>query len=755
MSTFESKNLVIVDASAETLAHSDSGRDPLAELNAHVKEYLTPEQINEIQRAYRFGAEAHTGQLRLSGEPYISHPLAAATILAEMRLDYETIMAAILHDVIEDTAITKEQLAEAFGQEIADLVDGVSKLEKVQFESRAEAQAENFQKMMLAMVRDIRVILVKLADRIHNMRTLGAMRPDKRRRIARETLEIYVPIAHRLGINAFCQELEELGFKALYPTRFRVLAEAVKRARGNRRAIIERIGKSITERLKQEHLDDVRVIGREKHLYSLYQKMKSKRLSFSEVFDVYAFRIVVPTVDACYRVLGIVHNLYKPVPGKFKDYIAIPKSNGYQSLHTVLFGPYGVPIEVQIRTKDMDEVAEAGIAAHWLYKTGEQPAGRTGIRTREWLRGLLELQKNAGNSLEFIENVKIDLFPDVVYVFTPKGEIKELPRGSTPVDFAYAVHTQVGNTCIAAKIDRRLSPLSSPLLNGQTVEIITAPAARPNPMWLNFVVTGKARANIRHYLKNLEHNEAVVLGRRLLEQSLASFSLSLNKLPAPVIEALLGEFRARDLDALLADIGLGNRVALAVAKRCVAHHEGEAGSRRAGRRRGKIKNVFTRYVPGWLRGGDRSAPAPLAIKGTEGMVVTYAKCCRPIPGDPIVGFASAGRGIVIHVESCRNVVDGRRQPENWIDVQWESEIEREFPVDIRVDVTNERGVLATVAAAIAEMGANIENVDIEDRDGRFSAITLTIDVENRKHLANIMRRVRLIDSVSRISRVRS
>ncbi len=728
----------------------------LADLCALLETYLTPEQIAEVIAAYKFGDKAHTGQTRKSGEPYIHHPLAAATILAEMRLDHHTIMAAILHDVIEDTQATKAQLSEHFGEEVAELVDGVSKLTQVQFESKAQAQAENFQKMMLAMVRDIRVVLVKLADRIHNMRTLDAMAPEKRRRIAKETLDIYVPLAQRLGINTFRIELEDLGFANLYPSRYRVLAETVKRGRGNRKEIVQQIEQSINERLAQENLS-ASVLGREKHLYSLYQKMKNKSLTLSDICDVYAFRIVVDSVDACYRALGVVHNRYKPVPGKFKDYIAIPKSNGYQSLHTVLFGPYSVPIEVQIRTVDMDKVAEAGIAAHWLYKTGEQASGAAQTRTREWLKNLLELQQNAGDSLEFIENVKIDLFPDVVYVFTPAGEILELPRGSTSVDFAYAVHTGVGNTCVAAKIDRNLSPLSTALHNGQTVEIITAPAGRPNPVWLNFVVTAKARANIRNFLKNLEREEAVSLGRRLLGQALSSFSMSIESLDEKNLQTVLNELRMASMDQLLNEIGLGNRMALLVARRFSEAQNDAAGAQRAkkGRSIDTVKTVLTRYVPNWLKGSDKTGLRPLAIKGTEGVVVQYGRCCRPIPGDPIVGFVTSGRGIVIHVEACKNVAEYRDNPDRWINVQWEDNVSGDYSVDVRVDVANKRGILATVAAAIAETGANIENVNIEDRDGKFSCLSFTLDVRDRKHLAMIIRRVRAIDLVAKITRTRN
>lgn len=710
--------------------------------------YLDDVQIADIRRACSFSAVAHQGQTRVSGEPYIQHPIAVARILAEMRMDHQSIMAAILHDVIEDTSTAKEQLVSQFGEEVAELVDGVSKLTQIRFSSKAEAQAENFRKMMLAMVRDIRVILVKFADRLHNMRTLSALSPAKRRRISRETLEIYVPIANRLGMNAIRLELEDLGFAGLYPNRYRVLTEAIKKNRGNRKEVVQKIQAVMEQRLQEEGLPG-RVMGREKHLYSIYRKMQQKGLPFSEVFDYYAFRIMVDKVDSCYRVLGAVHNLYKPVPGKFKDYIAIPKANGYQSLHTVLFGPYGVPIEVQVRTEDMDKVAEAGIAAHWFYKSGD--ASSASARAREWLRGLLEMQKNAGNSMEFLENVKIDLFPDEVYVFTPKGEIMKLPRGATAVDFAYAVHTDVGNTCVAAKIDRRLAPLRSPLSNGQTLEIITAPGARPNPAWLSFVVTGKARANIRHYLKNLKYEEAIQLGRRLLEKAMVGSPVSFEEIPAARLEAAVKELNCASLDDLLESIGLGNRMASLVARYLVTDKDAqEKGTGRPG----ALKKVLTRYVPTWLGGGGNNHSQPLAIKGTEGMVVTYAKCCRPIPGDPIVGFVTAGRGIVVHVENCKNLTEYRNRPEKWIDVAWEAEVQGDFPVEIRMEVANQRGALATVAAAVAEMDANIGNVTMEERDGRYSTLTLLVEVHDRRHLARIMRRIRSIDMVARITRTR-
>jgi (p)ppGpp synthetase, RelA/SpoT family len=701
------------------------------DLGALLNTYLEPEQVKEVYRAYLFGARAHNGQRRLTGEPYITHPIAVATTLAKMHMDYRSIMAAILHDVIEDAHTAKEQLASVFSEEVAELVDGVSKLTQIKFESRLEAQAENFRKMLLAMARDLRVILIKLADRLHNMRTLGFMPPERRRRIARETLEIYAPIAHRLGMNAMRVELEDLGFAALYPMRYRILHEKVRKARGNRKEIVRKIESAIKARLSEEGLPGT-VIGREKHLYSLYRKMRDKHLLFSEVMDVYAFRIVVDTVDTSYRVLGVMHNLYKPVPGRFKDYIAIPKANGYQSLHTVLFGPHGRPIEVQIRNEDMDRVAESGVAAHWLYKSGDKGGNSAQIRVREWLRELLEMQKTSGNSLEFLENVKINLFPDEVYVFTPKGEILELPQGATPVDFAYAVHTDVGNSCVAARISRRLVSLRTPLKSGQTVEIITAPEARPNPAWLNFVVTAKARSNIRHYLKDLKREEAINLGRRLLDKELSANALSLANLSAEHIEQALLELQAESLDQLLEALGLGNRIAVLVARRLVPSRE-TSGVRD--------------------ERDNRQVACPLLIRGTEGMVVTFARCCQPIPGDPILGFVSAGRGVVIHHASCKNIGEYRKRPESWVDVRWEDQIEREFLAEIRVDVANQRGALATVAASIADLGSNIENVKIEEREGRTSMLIFSLSVRDRRHLARIMQRLRNMPIVSRVARM--
>nr|WP_052199644.1 bifunctional GTP diphosphokinase/guanosine-3',5'-bis pyrophosphate 3'-pyrophosphohydrolase [endosymbiont of unidentified scaly snail isolate Monju] len=695
----------------------------VSDLLAELETYLDADQVREAYRAYLFSAEAHEGQKRLSGEPYVYHPIAVARIL--LRMDHECLMAALLHDVIEDTGISKERLTEEFGEGVAELVDGVSKLTHLNFRSRAEAQAENFRKMLLAMTRDIRVILIKLADRLHNMRTLGVMKPTKARRIARETLEIYVPIANRLGINSIRHELEDLCMSAYWPWRDRVLRAALKRLCGNRRELVEDVQKVITARLEQEGLEG-EVYGRQKRVYSIYRKMRDKKQSLNDLADVFAFRIVVDSVDTCYRVLGAVHNLYRPMPGRFKDYIAIPKANGYQSLHTVLFGPQGIPIEIQIRTRDMHRVAEQGIAAHWQYKGA--PAGNlSSDAAAEWLRGLLEVQKSSGNSIEFLEHVKVDLFPDEVYVFTPRGKIIVLPRGATAIDFAYAVHSDIGNQCVAARVDRQLAPLRTPLRSGQTVEIITKPDARPNPAWLNFVVTGKARATIRSYLKRLEQREAIELGRRLLERELELLDVRLEDIGHEELQAALEELGHPDLDELLQQIGLGNRMARLVARLLVLHdHEDE---------------------------GDEAAAGSLVIKGSEGLVVSFGKCCGPVPGDPVVAIFSPGRGMVVHHQNCPNLGDFRRQGQSWIDVQWADQVEGEFTTTIRVDAGNQRGLLATVASAIAGAGSNIEEVRSEERDGLSTSLRFAITLRDRKHLAAIFRRIRAIPEVLKVSRM--
>jgi len=690
--------------------------------------YLGPDQVNLVRRAYFYAEQAHDGQRRRSGEAYVTHPLAVANILADMHMDHQSLMAAMLHDVIEDTGIPKEALIAQFGETVAELVDGVSKLTQMNFETKAEAQAENFQKMAMAMARDIRVILVKLADRLHNMRTLEVLAGEKRRRIAKETLEIYAPIANRLGIQSMRVEFEDLGFKAMHPMRSERIRAAVRRARGNRNEIVDKIEQSLIHCLEREGLEGD-VMGREKHLFSIYKKMRGKRKAFNEIMDVYAFRIVVDKVDTCYRVLGAVHSLYKPLPGRFKDYIAIPKANGYQSLHTTLFGMHGVPIEIQIRTREMEEMANNGIAAHWLYKSseGEQSKG-THARARQWLKGVLELQQRAGNSLEFIESVKIDLFPDEVYVFTPKGSIMELPKGSTAVDFAYAVHTDVGNTCIACRVNRRLAPLSQALESGSTVEIVTAPGARPNPAWLNFVVTGKARTHIRHALKLQRRSESINLGERLLNKALTGFETSLDAISPERIKTVLGEYQMEVIEDLLEDIGLGNRMAYVIARRLLASDNEKLPSDDEG---------------------------PLAIRGTEGLVLNYAKCCTPIPGDPIVGHLSAGKGMVVHLDTCRNISEVRHNPDKCIQLSWSKDVTGEFNVELRVELEHQRGLIALLAGSVNAADGNIEKIGMDERDGRISIVQLVVSVHDRVHLARVIRKLRTIQGVIRITRVKA
>jgi guanosine-3',5'-bis(diphosphate) 3'-pyrophosphohydrolase len=694
--------------------------------------YLDQPQIDQCVRAYEVGAKAHEGQFRKSGEAYICHPVSVAISLAEMRMDVHGIMAAILHDVIEDTPLSKKELTDQFGAEVAELVDGVTKLSKIDSKSQAETQAENVRKMFLAMAKDLRVIIVKLADRLHNMQTLGVMPAAKKRRIARETLDIYAPIANRLGMNSIRQKLEALSFEAMYPMRHAVLNNAVKKARGNRRKIVDIIESTIKNRLEQAGLN-CDVAGREKNLYSIYKKMLNKKISLADIFDVYAFRIFCDDVDTCYRVLGVMHNLYKPIPGRFKDYIALPKANGYQSLHSILMGPYGVPIEVQIRTHEMHRMSESGIAAHWLYKSDDDKIEKFQDRANEWLRDLLEIQKSAGDSLEFIDNLKVDLFPQEVFVFTPQGAIIKLPRGATIIDFAYAVHTDVGNACVSARIDKQLVPLQTKLENGVTVEVITASWARPNPLWLNYVVTAKARSGIRNYLKHFKQQEAINLGRRLLEKELQAMHLHLENVGKDKIQALLQVMSKQSLDELLEDIGLGNKMPFLVAKR-IAQDDINAS----------IK----------LDDSDQSQRKPLIIKGTEGMIITLAKCCRPIPGDSIIGYFNPGKGIVVHHHECRNSAVRKKQT-NWLDVEWSQDADGDFPVEIRLEILNQRGSLATVASTISEQNSNIENVTVVDQDDRISVDLITLTVKDRVHLAKIMRRLKELSIVLKITRVKA
>jgi len=696
-------------------------------LEQRLSAYLPPEQVARVRRAYEVGAEAHEGQTRKSGEPYITHPVAVAGILAELGMDAETIIAAILHDTLEDTKLTSEQITAEFGANVTELVDGVTKLDKVRFRSRQEAAAESFRKMLLAMARDLRVILIKLADRLHNMRTLGAMDADSRRRIARETLDIYAPIAQRLGMNRFKSELQDLGFRTLYPDRHRVIAARIRSVLGNRREAMSRIEHALDVRLGGEGIPH-RAISRIKSPYSIYSKMKSEHKSFAQMMDVYGFRVVVDTVAHCYQSLGAVHALYKPLEGRFKDFIAIPKANGYQSLHTVLFGPFGAPIEIQIRTEEMDAIAERGVAAHWVYKTDASPANSAQSRAREWVSGLVDRETQTPSSLEFIENVKVDLFPDDVYLFTPMGEILSLPRNSTALDFAYFVHTDVGNHAVAARVDKKLVPLRTRLSSGQTVEIITAPSASPSPQWLEWVVSGRARTAIRQHLKHLQHEDAVDFGHRMLDRALDGMESSLEAIPHQVLDRYLADNKFKRLEELLADVALGNRMPDAVARALLSQQNAAPRKKRA------------------------HSDEKILITGTERGVLTFGNCCHPVPGDEIMGYLSAGKGIVVHRIECPNVPELLKNPERIVDIAWDVGVRGDYKVELRIEVANKPGVLAQVAAAIADAGSNIENVEYKERDGVSAILLFTIEVKNRKHLADVMRRVRRLSVVNAVRR---
>ena len=698
----------------------------LAEFTGNLASYLKPPDIERIEEAYHFSGKAHEGQYRDSGEPYVSHPLAVAGILAAWHLDPQALMAALLHDVMEDTTVSKAEISRRFGKPVAELVDGLSKLAKIESQSQEVAQAENFRKMLLAMARDVRVILIKLADRLHNMRTLGAVAPAKRRRVSRETLDIYAPIANRLGLNSLYQELQELAFSHLYPMRYRVLAKATKAAGGNRRQVLGKILEAIKQRLPEAGVK-AEVTGREKHLYSIYKKMLEKNLSFSQVLDIYGFRVVVEDAPACYLALGALHGLYKPVPGKFKDYIAIPKANGYQALHTTLFGPFGAPVEIQIRTRDMHRVAEAGVASHWLYKSSDASLNELQQKTHLWLQSLLDIQSESGDAAEFLEHIKVDLFPDEVYVFTPKGKIMALPRGATAVDFAYAVHTQVGNRCVATKINYELVPLRTELKNGDRVEIVTASHANPNPAWLNYVKTGKARSHIRHFLKTMHYEESTALGEKMLNQALHALNTDLAEISDEQWEKLMRDITAKSRLELLADIGLGKRFAAVVARRLMAASEQPPAEVNAG---------------------------PIVIRGSEGMAVQFAACCRPIPGDSIIGSIKKGQGIVVHTHDCPTAAKSRTDPDKWLDVEWAPEPARLFDVGIHVTVMNQRGVLAKVAGAIAADGANIDAINMDEDRSAYTNMHFTLQVADRLHLARIKRGLRRIPEVISIARVR-
>jgi guanosine-3',5'-bis(diphosphate) 3'-pyrophosphohydrolase len=714
---------------------ADVGPDPCPDavlaLEKRLADYLPPDQVRQVRRAYEVGARAHEGQTRKSGEAYITHPVAVAGILAELRLDAETLCAAILHDALEDTPLPRSEIEREFSVTVAELVDGVTKLDKLHFRDRQEAAAESFRKMMLAMARDLRVILIKLADRLHNMRTLDSMAAESRRRIARETLEIYAPIAQRLGMNKIKAELQDLGFRALHPMRHRVISRRIAAQPVMRREALATIEAQLAQRLAQEGLRN-HLVSRVKSPWSIYTKMKQENKSLEQVLDVFGFRIVVPTVMQCYHALGAVHSIYKPLDARFRDFIAIPKANGYQSLHTVLFGPYGAPVEVQIRTEDMDLVAERGIAAHWVYKSAGAGGSAAQARAQDWVRNLMDTQQSAGSSLEFLENVKVDLFPDEVYLFTPKGDILALPRNATALDFAYAVHTDVGNHAVAARVDKKLVPLRTKLSSGQSVEVITAPSATPGPQWLEFVVSSKARTAIRHFLKRLEHEDAVDLGHRMLDRALEALESSLDRVSAERIEQLLAELRYRRLEELLADIALGNRMPAQVARLMVHGQD---------------------VLP--LEGAVLPAGTSerIMITGSERGVLSFAACCHPIPGDEIMGYLSAGKGVVVHRTDCPNVAEYRKFPERCVPMAWDRNVEGDYRVALRIEVENKPGVLAQVAAAVAESNSNIDAVEYRERDVAVSVMEFAIEVRNRKHLADVIRRIRRLGVVHGVQRL--
>ncbi|AVP96717.1 guanosine-3',5'-bis(diphosphate) 3'-diphosphatase [Ahniella affigens] len=707
----------------------DSRMHDLAALDRRLAEYLPAEQRQRVNRAFEVGDHAHLGQTRKSGEPYITHPLAVAEILAEMHLDADGICAAILHDTLEDTSLTHADIVREFGQSVADIVDGVTKLDKVNFQSRMEAAAESFRKMVLAMAQDLRVILIKLADRLHNMRTLGSMAADSRRRIAKETLEIYAPIAQRLGMNRLKGELQDLGFQALHPFRHRVLEAHLKARYGDRREGMNRIQHTIAEKLKYEQIP-FRLISRVKSPYSIYQKMRSEHKDLSDVLDVYGVRVLVSEPLQCYLTLGVLHSLFKPVDGRFRDFIAIPKANGYQSLHTVLFGPGGTPLEVQIRTEDMELMAERGIAAHWAYKADVSAAGNTAqARARDWVAGLVDQHTQTASSLDFIESVRVDLYPDEVYLFTPKGDILALPKNSTALDFAYAVHTAVGGHAVAARVDQKLVPLRTRLSSGQAVEIITAASAQPQIGWLEFVVTSKARTAIRHALKQIQHEDSVEIGHRLLDRALEQLGTALENISTAALDAVLAEHRFKRIEDLLADIALGNRMPQAVAR------------------------ALTRDASVLELGQAQRPSENILITGTERGVVSFGNCCHPVPGDDIVGFLSAGKGIVVHQRECPNAQELAKTPDRAVQIAWDREVQGDFKVGLKVVVDNKPGVLATVAAAIAECNANIDTVEYQERDLRTAAMLFVIEVRHRKHLADILRRLRRAPVVHAVGRL--
>ncbi|MBM3351080.1 MAG: bifunctional (p)ppGpp synthetase/guanosine-3',5'-bis(diphosphate) 3'-pyrophosphohydrolase [Betaproteobacteria bacterium] len=703
-------------------------------LTLRLKKYLKPQDIEQVWEAYRYACHAHEGVVRKTGEPYITHPVAVACILADLHMDMPTILAALLHDVVEDTEITTLDIKEKFGQQVADLVDGVTKLDKIEFQSASQAQAENFRKMLLAMSQDVRVILVKLADRLHNMQTLEVMRPEKQKIIAKETLDIYAPIANRLGLNSIYQALEDLSFEYLHPMRYRAISQAIMAARGNRKEVVSKILDAIKHQLGHFKIE-AEVTGREKHLYSVYKKMTSKATPFSQVYDIYGFRVIVKNMPSCYMALGALHALYKPIPTKFKDYIAIPKANGYQSLHTTLFGPFGTPIEVQIRSAEMHSIADAGVAAHWLYKASDAQLTALQQQTHQWLQRLLDIQSESTDSLDFLEHLKIDLFPDEVYVFTPKGKILALPRRATAVDFAYAVHSDIGNSCVAVRINHELAPLRSELHNGDHVEIVTGSIAKPNPAWLNYVVTGRARAHIRHFLKMQQSTESSHLGERMLNQALRALHVEPSQITKEHWQKLIRDYGVKKKSEILSDIGLGKRQNVMVAHQLVAMTDDHV-------------EKHTKLPASLLD--------TITIRGTEGMAVQFAPCCRPIPGDPILGFINKDKGLIIHTHDCSSVRKFKLDPDKWLDVEWEPESTRLFKTNLCLTVANQPGMLAKIASGIADAESNIDSVSVEEADGSvYANLYFTVQVKSRVHLAELMRELRKIPDVVRINRAKS
>ena len=697
-----------------------------------VKTYLPKREIDKVWEAYRFSEKAHSGQKRRSGEAYISHPVSVACIAARFHLDSQSIQAALLHDVVEDTESTELEIESKFGKQVSTLVTGLSKLDKVEFQDANEAQAENFRKMLLAMTQDVRVMLIKLSDRLHNMQTIQSLDERKKIRIAQETVDIYAPIANRLGLNNLYQELEDLCFEVLHPVRYKTIQKAIKASRGNRKEVIEKISNEISHKLNSVKTK-ADITGREKNPASIHRKMLEDQTGFNQINDIYAFRIIVNDINDCYLTLGTLHSLYNPIPGKFKDYIAIPKANGYQSLHSTLLGPFGVPVEIQIRTKNMHQLAEAGVDAHWLYKTKDAQVTDLQQKTNQWLKRMLDIQNDSSNSLEFLEHLKVDLFPDEVYVFSPDGKIFALPKNSSSIDFAYAVHSDVGNKAVSAKINQMLVPLRTRLSTGDHVEIITSTLAEPKPTWLNFVITGKARSQIRNYLRSAESKDLIFLGEKMLNNALNAFHIHPTAIKKKHWNKLILDYHVESKDEILMDIALGKKVNVMVAHQLTNLMDGVTSNKK----QTKMLDVIT-------------------IKGSDDMAIQLANCCHPIPGDPILGYINKEKGLVIHTHDCQVVNELSLEHDRWVDVEWEPDSEKLFNVRLSVLVVNERGMLGKIASVIADAESNIDNVSLQDMDGSpFATLNFLVQVRHRQHLAELIRNLRKITKVNKITRVKN